>query len=241
MKLIYTFLLLIAVVSSNSRAHQEHKNNLNLDQVSVLGIGEVEAEPDQAILGVSIRVLKPTLLEAKQDADEQYRQVLTVIEKAGIPKTQYKVSSLNSYPQYDWSGNKKRYKGQEITRTLSITVNDLDKLSPLLQALVENGISNINNISSGFQDKSALQRQALAKAIDDASSKAEFIAKKLNRDIGGVLNVSENNVQSPTFQKRSYQIEEFATNASSRSVAAPQEAFGTQKVTAKINASFKLK
>ena len=242
-----TKMLLLLILSSlwaifpQAIAHQEQANKGASDQINVTGIGEVEAEPDQAVLSISISVTKPTLVQAKKDADDKYRQVLDVIEEANIPKQQYKVTSLNSYPQYDWNVNKRsEYKGQKITRLLSIIINDLEKLSSVMQALVENGASTITSVSPGFQDESGLQRQALEKAIDDARSKAAFIAQKLNRDLGEVLNISEQNAQSPVFQSRTVQLDGLISRASSNSISTPPEAFGTQKVQANINASFKL-
>ncbi len=247
MKTKTKFLILLALVFqcvfvSSVSANETQILEAGSNQINVTGMGEIDAEPDQAVLSVSISVTKNSLVEAKQDADEKYQQVLNVIEKADIPKKQYKVTNLNSYPQYDWSFDKRgEYKGQKITRSLSITINDLEKLSPLMQALVENGVSTITSISPGFQDESGLQRQALEKAIDDASSKAAFIAEKLDRNLGEVLSISELNAQSPIFQGRAYQLEGFAASATSQRGTPPPEAFGTQKVQANINVSFKLK
>ena len=224
-------------VTANERNILEAGTN----QINVTGVGEIEAEPDQAVLNISITVTKDTLVEAKQDADEKYQQVLNVIEKADIPTKQYKVTNLNSYPQYQWGFNKRsEYKGQKITRSMSITINDLEKLSPLMQALVENGVSTITSISPSFQDESGLQRQALDKAIDDASSKAAFIAQKLNRDLGEVLSITEQSAPISIFQTRTFQLEGLAASAASKSVSPPPEAFGTQKIQTNINASFKL-
>ena len=246
MNLKTKLLLLLALVSqsilvSSALADERNIFEAGSNQINVTGMGEIEAEPDQATLNVSISVTKDTLVEAKQDADEKYQQVLNVIEKADIPKKQYKVTNLNSYPQYDWSFNKRsEYKGHKITRSMSIKINDLEKLSPLMQSLIENGVSTITSISPGFQDESGLQRQALDKAIDDANSKATFIAKKLKRDLGGVLSISEQNAQTPIFRNRSFQTEGFGASAATQSSAPPPEAFGTQKIRANINVSFKL-
>lgn len=233
-------MLLLILSSSWVAAHDEHKGDVSASMVNVDGVGEVSAEPDQAVLNVTISANKPTLIEAKEDADKKYQQILDVIKSAKIPKQQYKVISLNSRSEYEYNklSRDREYKGETITRVLNIIINDLDKLPSFMQALVENGISTISSVHSDFQDRSTLQRQALANAIDEATSKAEFIAKNFNRKLGPVISVSEHASRTPIFRSRSYAVEELVVTGSSKS--APQEAFGAQKIQMRISASFKL-
>lgn len=231
-------LALIAVVALPACAH-ESLDSSHAPKVSVVGYGEIEAEPDQATLRVSVLAVGKTLAAAKSDADQRYQSVLMALEKAAIPEKQIKVTRLQMQPKYEWSSNKQIYKGEQVSRSLSITINDLDKVGPLMQALVENKVSTVDGLSTGFQDRSGLLKQALAAASSDAKAKAKFLAIQQNRSLGGAIEITEHNSGGPIQQ---YQDVRMAKSASmSEEYQAPQEMFGTQTITATVNVSYEMK
>ena len=207
------------------------------DHISVVGVGEIEQEPDQAIVNVSINAKQPNLPEAKKLADDKYRRVLAVLNKLAIDEKHIKATRVSAQPEYEWSNNKQIYQGERVSRSLSITVNDLEKVSPLMQALVENGVSTIDAINTGFQDPKALQEKALAAAADDAKTKAKFLAERLGRSLGSAYLISENNNRQQPVGRPQYSMMAKSVSADQ---APPPEMFGTQKVSATVNVSFNL-
>jgi len=202
-----------------------------------VGVGEVDQEPDQATLNVSVNAKQPTLVEAKKLADQRYSKVLQVLKKAGIDDKFIKATRINAQPEYEWRNSKRIYKGERVSRSLAITINDLDKVSPLMQALVENEVSTIDGINTGFKDPKALQEKALGAAADDARNKAKFLAERLGRNLGSAYNIVEHNMNAPqmVMQERAMMSKSMAADH-----APPPEMFGTQKVRATVNVSFNL-
>jgi uncharacterized protein YggE len=207
------------------------------DHISVVGVGEIEQEPDQAIVNVSINAKQPNLPEAKKMADDKYRRVLAVLNKLAIDEKHVKATRVSAQPEYQWSNNKQIYKGERVSRSLAITVNDLEKVSPLMQALVQNGVSTIDAINTGFQDPKALQEKALAAAADDAKTKAKFLAERLGRSLGSAYLISENNNSQQPVARPQYSMMAKSVSAEQ---APPPEMFGTQKVSATVKVSFNL-
>ena len=207
------------------------------DHISVVGVGEIEQEPDQAIVNVSITAKQPNLPEAKKLADDKYRSVLAVLKKMAIDEKHIKATRISAQPEYEWSNNKKIYKGERVSRSLAITVNDLEKVSPLMQALVENGVSTIDGMNTGFKDPKALQKKALAAAADDAKTKAKFLAERLGRNLGSAYLISENNNSQQPEPRPQYSM---MAKSISAEQAAPPEMFGTQTISATVNVSFNL-
>ena len=210
-----------------------------LIQISVVGVGEIEREPDQAVLRIGLSAKGLTLIEAKKIADQHYKKALDIISAANIDDKFIKATRINSQPQYDYSSSARKYTGEVISRSLSITINDLDDLSPLMQALVEGGVSTIDGVVTGFQDKQGLQRQALALAAKDAEQKAIFLAKQLNREAGEAIFISQQNVSNSISQPHP-RLDSFSRSAN-LSKEAPVEMFGTQKIAATLNVVFGLK
>lgn len=228
--------VLIFVSISCTQAHDQFQGQV--DGVSVNGNGEIQAEPDQATLNISVAALEANLPKAKQVADERYKSVLSVIKAAGISDKQVKIVNLSMQPQYDWQTGEQRYTGDRVTRNLSVTVNDLEKIAGLMQALVENKVSTIDSVITGFQDRRELVKQALGLAIEDAKSKAEFLADQLDRDLGEAIQVSEHN-NAPISRPQQFEMRSKGMRAEAM-VAPPSEMFGTKKIEASVSIRFKL-
>jgi len=228
--LILTFFFAVA---SLAQAHEI----LQQDQISVVGEGEVEHEPDQAILNIGISAQKPTLLEAKQEADANYQAVLDEILAAGIEEKDIKATRIIAQPQYEWTSSRQVYKGERVSRSLSVTINDLDAVSSLMQSIVAKGVSTIDGMTTGFQNPEILEQEALGMAADDARSKAEFLAERLGRTLGDAYLITQQ-TNAPVFHQPNVQM--MRSDAIAESSAVPPEMFGTQTIKATVSVSFNL-
>ena len=145
------------------------------DTISVTGVGEASAEPDQAKVLLSVSSTNKDVSRAKAEADRKYELVISAAKKQGITRTDIKSSGIALQPEYQWRDNTNVLVGTRVSRSITLTVNDLDKVAPLLQLLVDGDVSTINGVQTGFKDNKALQRQALEAAIADAKDKAQFL------------------------------------------------------------------
>ena len=235
--ILVILLLTFSVLNVVTYAH-EYENNVQ-DQINVLGVGEIEVEPDMAVLNIGINAQEPSLLQAKNKADSKYRQVLAQLEKADIDKKYVKATRLSAQPMYEWISSKRVYKGERVSRSINVTVLDLDKLAELMQALVENGVSTIDGVSAGFKNKKSLQNKALAAAADDAKSKAKFLAERLGRNLGSAFKINEQNAQVARPYVQAFNAPRAIAQMES-ALPPPDEMFGLQKISATIDVSFNL-
>ncbi len=228
-------LVLIAVLfSSNAPVQADQHSSHVKDTISVAGLGEVSAEPDQAIVSLNVSALNKNVNTAKAEADRKYSSVVAAAKAQGIARTDVKLSALNLQPEYQWVNNTQVLQGTRVSRSLTITVNDIDKVAPLLQALVEGDVSTINSVQTGFKNTDGMQRKALQAAIADAKEKAAFLAKQFGKELGSAYTITEQNHSTPVFRP----FNEGFAMAKSSSAAVPDESFGTQKVTARISVVF---
>ncbi|NNC99914.1 MAG: SIMPL domain-containing protein, partial [Gammaproteobacteria bacterium] len=105
-------LLLLAMPCLMLTDLRAHDSGLEQDHVNVVGVGEIAEEPDQATLDISVNARQPTLLAAKQMADDRYRAVLEVIKEAGIESQFVKATRVNAQPEYEWRNNQRVYRGE---------------------------------------------------------------------------------------------------------------------------------
>lgn len=78
-----------------------------------------------------------------------------------------------------------------VNNTIEVAVRDVSKASRVLQAAVDAGANNVWNVSFGIDDTKALESEARAKAIADARTRAEALAKLEGLTLGNVISVSE--------------------------------------------------
>ena len=109
-----------------------------------------------------------------------------------------------------------------------------------MQDIVEGGVSRIDGLQTGFKDPKSLQELALGAAADDARSKAEFLAKRLGRDLGDAYSITEQNVNAARPVHRGMAMEMSSSAPRTAMAPPPQEMFGSQKVRATVNVSFGL-
>jgi len=236
----YVLSLFFILICSVTYAAPELAPKSTTEQITVSGSGFVEVEPDKVDLSISLNALEENLPLAKKKVDEQYRKALSALANKQIEKKDIKLSVLNSRPEYEWQKNKRIYKGHRVSRNLNITIKDLAVYPELLQALVDAGISQINQISPGITDREGAQNQALKKAAANAKSKAALLAGELNRQLGRAVQISEGAIsmpRPPVYRKQA----RMEMSAAQVQDAPPLAMFGAQRISANVSVSFLLK
>ena len=231
--LILVMTLMSTLNSVNAEQHEQPSKHVK-DTISVSGLGEASAEPDQAVVSLTVSSINANVNAAKTEADEKYQSVLNAAKNQGIAKTDIKLSSLNLQPEYQWRDNTQVLVGTRVSRSLSLTVKQIDNVAPLLQELVEGQVSTIDGVQTGFQNRAVLERKALTAAIADAKEKAQFLAEQFGKTLGAAYSISESSQSQPTFRA----FNEGMLQAKSRSASVPEEHFGEQKITANVSVIF---
>lgn len=96
-------------------------------------------------------------------------------------------SSYNLYPDYENVNGKNKQKGYALNTTLRIKVDDLKKLGDIIDKTVQEGVTNVNQVSFALSEESNVHRQLLAAAVDNARAKAAIVANAGGRNLGEML------------------------------------------------------
>jgi len=131
--------------------------------------------------------------------------------------------------------NKQTLTGYQVSESISVKLRDLSKAGSLLVSLGSAGVSDLNGPSFTVDNPDAVQASARAKAITDAQSKAQGLARELGVRIVRVTNFSDN------AGGYAYPMMAMATNASVGAAApAPQVPAGQQKVTDSVSVTYQI-
>ena len=85
-----------------------------------------------------------------------------------ISENNIQSSSYNLYPDYENVNGKNKQKGYALNTTLRIKVDDLKKLGDIIDKTVQEGVTNVNQVSFALSEESNVQRQLLAAAVDNS-------------------------------------------------------------------------
>ncbi len=190
---LLTLGLICAAAPSLAQAESDRR------AVTVSGQGEVSAAPDRARLHMAVDLTDPDLKAAQAKANGVVRAYLTQLRALGVKDEDLSAAGLSIHSEYDFSSGSagvssggRKFLGYHITRDIEVLVRDLDKVGDCLQRATEAGINNVSDPQLESSRAEELQRQALAKAAQDAQAKARLLAETLGMKLGAVHTLSAN-------------------------------------------------
>ena len=206
--------------------------------LTVSGEGEAKAVPDQAHLSAGV------VSEARKAADalaantRAMNAVFAALKRLGIPDKAIQTSEFSVEPQFqpDRNGNSTmKILGYKVSNTVNVTVDDLGKTGPALDALVAAGANSLGSIDFAIRDPKPLLAKARADAIRDAMARAQTYAKAGGFTLGPILSIGEGGVEMP-------RAVSFAPRMMAAPAAAPPPvAAGEQNLGASVNVTFAIR
>ena len=185
-----TILLLICLsVFSNALGAEE------LRRISVSGIGEVQVEPDRARVYLNAQAEARSTTEARRLVDEQLNGLAAALEAAGLDEDDLIAGQFTLAPQYDYGGVRRRFIGYLARRDVQVDVDDLERLNPLLDAALGEGI-----IEYRTSREAELREQARELAVADSRRQAEELATAYGASLGPVISINYRNATSTPYR-----------------------------------------
>lgn len=149
-------------------------------------------------IGVEARGSKPE--EARQRGAEAMTQVLAVLRQH-VPADALKTSSFSVQPDMEYSGGSSRVKGYVARNQVEARVDDLEKLSTVMDAGVSSGATSVSGMRFDVKARARLERDALKLAVQDATERAQAIAAGAGRSVGSIVRIQEQRVAGgPVFR-----------------------------------------
>ncbi|GGY37343.1 hypothetical protein GCM10011297_08070 [Bacterioplanes sanyensis] len=226
--MIRTSILLSAALALAPAAYAD-------DYIEVSGHGAVEVMPDYAELHLTLKATAKTLPDAKQQVDSAMMQLLATSKNLGISKDDIEAAQIRNYPQYEWRKQERVFVGEQVTRPVTISLRELERHARLVHELMQIDGMHINHTQLRFNDRDALQRQALAKAVEQARSKADAMANAAGARIERVIRMVEGggSYHPPMLQARTMM-------ESAKAPAPAPTLFQEQKIEAQINVRYEI-
>lgn len=177
-----------------------YKKTLPLKTVSFSAEGEVYVVPD--IFEINLSVLTEgdkNLDKLQKENSQKMNKVIDFLKNNNIKKEDIKTVDYRIEPRYQYSNcfNKDicpppEIIGYSISQTLIVKIRDFEKISSVLNGVVENGVNKVNGLNFTVDNLEKYQKEAREIAIKKAKDRAKEIAKQVGFDLGKIIAFNEN-------------------------------------------------
>jgi uncharacterized protein YggE len=178
-----------AAVQSDSRT---------LTKVLVTGDSIIQAQPDTAVLTISVVTQARAALDAQQQNATKSDAVVRALKSAAGSGAEIKTSGYSLQPQRVYKENQPpTIVGYEARNSVTVTLADLTKVGAVIDAASQAGANDVAGISFTLRKDRPARDQALAEATREAVSKAQVIAGALGGRVVRIIEVQEEGFERP--------------------------------------------
>ena len=173
-------------------------DNRRVSRVMVVGDSIVQAQPDTAIVTISVVTQGRRAIDAQQENAAKTDAVVRALKAAAGTGAEVKTSGYSLQPMRVYKeGQPPTISGFEARNSVTVTLNELNRLGAVIDASAQAGSNDISGIAFTLRQDRQAKDRALSEATQEAMSKARVIAQALG---GRVVRVIE--VQEEGFQQR---------------------------------------
>lgn len=199
-------------------------------RVNVVGDAVVQAQPDTAILTISVVTQARRAIDAQQENATKSDAVVQSLKTAAGAGAEVKTSGYTVQPMRVYKeGQPPTITGYEARNSVTVTLSDLKRLGNVIDVASQSGANDISGISFTLKQDRAARERALTEATREAMNKAQVIAQALGGRVVRVVEVQEEGFQRPPVPV--YQAEAFM--AKRDSAATPIEV-GSLDITSRV-------
>ncbi|GAL10392.1 protein of unknown function DUF541 [Vibrio astriarenae] len=165
-------------------------SGLDFPHISTSGYGEISVSPDSALVSVRVEMIAKTAEQAKSKVDQSVSHFVQQAQEKGVERQQIHSSNLHIAPQYRYPKDAQpELEGYRATRTITLTVLELEKLNSYLDLAMQSGINRVDSVKLQTTQYDSYKQQALELAIKDAQSKATSLAKGFDQRVEQVWEI----------------------------------------------------
>jgi uncharacterized protein YggE len=191
-------------------------------QLDVTGKGMVSVAPDEATITAEVSLVDRDAGKAQARASREVDEMLSAIKSFSLKPDSLNASELSLLPEYRWdrATDQQQFIGFRVTRTVSFTIDEIDRLGAALSALANAGATLISTPVMGSSQAEAARDEALVKAVKDAHKKLTLLAGAADMSLTSISQISEIAPYSPRPQPTLMRAEMALDSASSNTFVA---------------------
>ena len=153
--------------------------------ITVVGEGRVSVKPEMVRFVANVTNNADRATFAVAENNRLTRDAISMIKGVGVSEQDIVVSYVRVLPPGATTG----LTTYQAVNTISVTLKDLSQFDNLVTSLYATGAQSISNIVFTTQDSKAVEKEAVAKAIQDAQARVKEIAKASRKRVGRMVSI----------------------------------------------------
>ncbi|HEV3079172.1 MAG TPA: SIMPL domain-containing protein [Gemmataceae bacterium] len=194
---IATLLLAVLWLHGQARPVAADADKKDKRTISTSGSATIKVKPDSARLFFSVQTIAKTVKSAREENSAKAKTVLDALKALHIPDLKMKTANVNVellQAQHN-QATLPEILGYHVTNSFTVLVQNGDAVklsadaSRILDTVLENGANQIQQIVFFKQNETAIRREALTKAVQEALANARALAAGGNVDLKETITI----------------------------------------------------
>jgi len=191
--------------------------------ITVSGTGVASSKPEVAIVYLSVITKDESAFNAQLLNAEKMNNAINALKNAGIKEKRIETTRYSLQPVYEYDERIRRsvLVGYQCVNTIKVTLEELNKVGKIIDIAVLAGVNEVSSITFSLKEETIekLKIEALTKAVEDAKTKAETVAKAAGVKIIGPKKIDIGVYVSPI----RYELMKEAITIPETPIIAPEE------------------
>ena len=215
-------------------------------QVSIIGQGKINYQPDRAKITLGVQIDKATdATTALADLNKKIDATVKAISQLDPVKIKVETQNYSLSPSYDYVEGVSQVGGYNANQQLLVEVTGIDQQSTMVNKVIETasqaGINQVLNIAFDTTNLENLKQEARILAINDAKSKAGSLAEAAGVTLGKVVGWWENIVSGPMYNGKAYYSEVGGMGSGGPVASTPNVPVGDQELIMEVTLNYRVK
>jgi uncharacterized protein YggE len=173
--------------------------------IEVVGRATIMVIPNMATLSFAVETSATTAKQAAGENARKSNKLLKALREVAAKEVKIKTSGFNLTPIYD-KDSRLRPKGYRARNAVLLETKNIDKLGIFIDEASRVGVSRIGSLTFSTDRDEELRKEAAVKAVQQAKTVAEDLAKAAGLTIKRINKIS----YSPGGPVRPYRMEAMA-------------------------------
>jgi uncharacterized protein YggE len=190
---------------------QKSLDQQNTYQITVSGEGKIYAKPDVAITSLGVTTTAATVADVTKTNTDKMNAVIDTLKALKIDEKDIQTTNYNLSPVYEnytvpvapvpmmyptASGtvirNGTTVTGYKLEQDVQVKIRDFVKVGDVISQATAKGANVVDSLQFTIDNPEQFKDQARAKAIEQAKTNAQNLAKESGVKLGKIINVYEN-------------------------------------------------
>lgn len=160
-------------------------------RLDVVATGEVTRVPDQVTISAGVTSRAPQAQAALRDNAAQMQRVRSALSRLGIAERDIQTGTISLNQDYERSSDGARPSGYVASNQLNIRFRDVANAGRIIDALVAEGVNNVQGPMFGLENRDSAVDEARTRAIAVARARADLYARTLGTRVRRIVAISE--------------------------------------------------